>query len=322
VHSGWPQHALRRILPVVLVVLALSGCSSSLGIWSAPSTAVHHKISEITVSGGTDKQPTVNVPTPFSVAETARTIIAQGDGAAVAQGQRVTVNYVGINGTDGQQFDSSWTRSPASFVVGVGDYVMKGVVQGLIGVPIGSRVLVAVPAKDAYGVSGAADRSIGPTDTIIFVMDIESARAVLTRATGTAVTPDKTLPKVKLDKDGKPILTISGSPPSRLVVQPLIKGKGLPVKKGQQITVQYVGEVWSTGKIFDSSWDRKAPSTFTIGTGEVLAGWDRGLVGQPVGSQVMLILPPDMGYGALGRPDIGIKGPDALICVVDILDAA
>ncbi len=54
----------------------------------------------------------------------------------------------------------------------------------------------------------------------------------------------------------------------------------------------------------------------------MIAGWDRGLVGQPVGSQVLLIVPPDDGYGAEGKPEIKIKGTDTLVFVVDILDAA
>ena len=92
--------------------------------------------------------------------------------------------------------------------------------------------------------------------------------------------------------------------------------------RGQRITVQYLGVIWPGGKQFDSSWGRTTPATFTIGAGRVIAGWDLGLVGQPVGSQMLLVIPPDDGYGAEGKPDAGITGTDTLVFVVDILDAA
>jgi peptidylprolyl isomerase len=104
-------------------------------------------------------------------------------------------------------------------------------------------------------------------------------------------------------------------------VQPLIKGAGPVVQAGQTITVHYTGAIWATGKTFDSSWDSGTPAEFSIGTGEVISGWDEGLVGQTVGSQVLLVVPPDKGYGATGSSDGTISGTDTLVFVVDILDA-
>jgi peptidylprolyl isomerase len=79
--------------------------------------------------------------------------------------------------------------------------------------------------------------------------------------------------------------------------------------------------IWGTGKQFESSWDRKVPIEAPIGTGQVLPGWDTGLVGQTVGSQVLLVLPPDQGYGTSGNSQAGITGTDTLVFVIDILDA-
>ena len=67
--------------------------------------------------------------------------------------------------------------------------------------------------------------------------------------------------------------------------------------------------------------DRGTPIEVAIGTGAVIAGWDEGLVGQTVGSQILLVVPPDKGYGTTGSSDGGIKGTDTLVFVVDILDA-
>jgi peptidylprolyl isomerase len=80
--------------------------------------------------------------------------------------------------------------------------------------------------------------------------------------------------------------------------------------------------VWRTGKVFDSSWKRGQSMNVPIATGQVIPGWDEGLVGQTVGSQVLLVVPPDKGYGDSGQPSAGIKGTDTMVFVVDILGAA
>ena len=90
------------------------------------------------------------------------------------------------------------------------------------------------------------------------------------------------------------------------MVQPLIKGDGATVAAGQTVVVNYVGIVWASGTVFDSSWTRGATFTVPIGAGQVIPGWDEGLVGQTVGSRVLLAIPPDKGYGSpgqLGRKD-------------------
>ena len=71
--------------------------------------------------------------------------------------------------------------------------------------------------------------------------------------------------------------------------------------------------------MFDSSWTRKSPATFAIGTGNVIPGWDKGLVGKKVGSRVLLVVPPADGYGAQGQGQIPANA--TLVFVVDILDA-
>ncbi len=66
---------------------------------------------------------------------------------------------------------------------------------------------------------------------------------------------------------------------------------------------------WPGGKVFDSTWTKKTTATFPIGRGQVISGWDKGLVGKTVGSQILLVIPPDEGYGAEGKTEAGIKAP-------------
>lgn len=97
----------------------------------------------------------------------------------------------------------------------------------------------------------------------------------------------------------------------------LKQGDGAEVADGDTVTVQYQGVNWRTGKVFDQSWTRGAPSQFA--TNQVIKGFTKALVGQKVGSQVIAVIPPDMGYGAAGSESAGIKGTDTLVFVVDIL---
>ncbi len=79
-----------------------------------------------------------------------------------------------------------------------------------------------------------------------------------------------------------------------------------------------MGQVWD-GNVFDNSYDRGAPLSFQIGVGMVIRGWDEGLIGQRVGSRVLLSIPSDYGYGSRGVPQAGIRGGDTLVFVTDIL---
>jgi peptidylprolyl isomerase len=112
----------------------------------------------------------------------------------------------------------------------------------------------------------------------------------------------------------------SGPPPKKLVKKELRKGKGATAKAGDEITVQYVGVGYESGEQFDASWDRGEPFTFHLGAGEVIPGWDQGIVGMKVGGRRELIIPPELAYGAAGSPPV--IGPDeTLIFVVDLLEA-
>jgi peptidylprolyl isomerase len=112
-----------------------------------------------------------------------------------------------------------------------------------------------------------------------------------------------------------------GDPPTKLVKKDLKKGSGAAAKDGDMLTVHYVGVAWSTGEEFDSSWDRGEPFTFPLGGGQVIKGWDQGLVGMKKGGQRRLEIPSDLAYGPAGSPPS--IGPDeALIFVVDLVDIA
>ena len=112
-----------------------------------------------------------------------------------------------------------------------------------------------------------------------------------------------------------------GDIPFDLGIEDIVVGDGDEATSGRKVTVHYAGVAFRSGEEFDASWNRGEPFQFALGKGQVIPGWDQGLVGQTVGSQVLLVVPPAEGYGTAGQSSAGIKGTDTLVFVVDILDA-
>lgn len=139
----------------------------------------------------------------------------------------------------------------------------------------------------------------------------DSTATESTQATteSTEAAPEGTKPNVTVPK---------GPPPKKLETKELTEGSGPAAKSGDTVTVQYVGVGYESGEEFDASWDRGEPFTFTLGGGEVIGGWDKGIVGMKVGGQRELIIPPDLGYGPAGSPPV-IGPNETLIFVVDLL---
>lgn len=106
--------------------------------------------------------------------------------------------------------------------------------------------------------------------------------------------------------------------PSGLQYEDLVAGSGNTPSPGKQVTVHYTG--WLTnGTKFDSSLDSNQPFTFTIGKGEVVPGWDEGVMTMKIGGKRKLVIPPELGYGAAGAG--GVIPPNAtLVFEVILLD--
>ncbi len=109
----------------------------------------------------------------------------------------------------------------------------------------------------------------------------------------------------------------SGTAPATLVKKDLVVGKGAAAKRGDSVSVQYVGVSFSSGKQFDASWDRGQPFTFPLGAGQVIGGWDQGVAGMRVGGRRELVIPPDLGYGPQGAPP-DILPNETLVFVIDL----
>ncbi|QCU78059.1 FKBP-type peptidyl-prolyl cis-trans isomerase [Citricoccus sp. SGAir0253] len=109
------------------------------------------------------------------------------------------------------------------------------------------------------------------------------------------------------------------NPPQDLVVEDLIEGSGPAVQPGDNVECHYVGVAWSTGAEFDASWNRGQPLPFTVGVGQVIKGWDDGLIGMRPGGRRRLEIPPHLAYGDRGA-GAEIGPGETLIFVVDLVD--
>ena len=120
--------------------------------------------------------------------------------------------------------------------------------------------------------------------------------------------------------DEKPHVYVppGAAPPSELQVEDLVVGDGPEATEGHEVEVHYVGVAWSTRKQFDASWDRGQPFRFGHGGGQVIKGWDQGVVGMRVGGRRQVTIPPSLGYGRAGAGGV-VKGGETLVFVVDLL---
>ena len=109
--------------------------------------------------------------------------------------------------------------------------------------------------------------------------------------------------------------------PAELVIEDLADGDGAEAGAGDTIKAHYVGVAHSTGEEFDASWNRGSPLEFRLGVGQVIRGWDEGIVGMRVGGRRKLTIPAHMAYGDRGAGNV-IKPGETLIFVVDLVDVA
>ncbi|MDQ4491380.1 FKBP-type peptidyl-prolyl cis-trans isomerase [Sinomonas sp. ASV486] len=109
-----------------------------------------------------------------------------------------------------------------------------------------------------------------------------------------------------------------GDAPTELKIVDLVKGDGREAAAGDTVSTHYVGVAWSTGEEFDSSWNRGTPLDFRVGVGQVIQGWDQGLLGMKVGGRRRLEIPSELAYGSRGAGG-AIKPNEALIFVVDLV---
>ena len=182
-------------------------------------------------------------------------------------------------------------------------------------------LLLLITAATAFGVAGCGGTEQSQADKSAELAaeqeknppKIEDPKAVTVKAVKVTPGPGEG------DIDKKPVIPKqTGADPKVLIVQDLIVGTGAEAKDGDTVDVRYVGVLRKDGKEFDSSWKRADNNfSFTLGGGQVIQGWDQGVVGMKVGGRRRLIIPGELAYGAAGSPP-SIPANATLVFVVDL----
>jgi len=225
------------------------------------------------------------------------TEIVAGNGPAAQPGDIVSVHYTGKL-TDGTKFDSSVDRGqPFQFPLGAGR-VIKGWDEGIALMKKGGKATLTIPPELGYGARGAGG-VIPPNATLVFDVELVDILQSAPAAPTTVNEADYQTTAVGLK------------------YYDFVVGDGAVPQKGQQVIVHYTGWLLD-GQKFDSSLDRGEPFAFTIGVGQVIRGWDEGVLTMKVGSKRQLVIPPELGYGPSGAG--GVIPPNAtLVFEVELL---
>jgi FKBP-type peptidyl-prolyl cis-trans isomerase len=317
----------------IAATLLLAGCTATPDEGSATSTPDAGAVpvnecaepgsasDSVTVTGDIGALPTTAFQGPLTVEKTERTIVTEGDGAEVAFGDLATIDFTIYNGTSGDQVFSTLDEggTQLQLTVDTQQYI-AGIVNAVACANVGSRVVAVIPPADGFGAAGGNESlGIEATDSLVMVADIEGIVPV--RADGEDQPAPEGFPTVALADDGAPTVTMpEGEAPAELQVAVLKKGDGPVVGDGDSVTVQYQGSIYGSGTVFDQSWGNGGPRTFQ--TTGVVTGFAAAMIGQTVGSQVIVVIPPDQGYGEAGNDAAGIAGTDTLVFVIDILATA
>jgi FKBP-type peptidyl-prolyl cis-trans isomerase len=315
------RRAAALVITPLLAALALAGCGSASSSSTSTPTDTY---TSVTATGTFGKVPTVKIPAAAGAGALYTKTVIQGTGAKLTSAQSLLGDFVMYDwsGKTHKLIGSTYTQGTPTLFAGT---LLPGLQKALVGQKVGSRVLAVIPPADAFGSTGNSEIGVGAKDTVVFVVDMLKTFANTAGVSGKQTySGGGALPTVTAGAAGKgPTVTIpKATAPKTLQVKTLIKGTGAKVTKGQFVVVQYTGVNWRTKKVFDSSWSRSEPWGTQIGEGQVISGWDKGLVGQTVGSRVLLVIPPADGYGKTGSSSAGIKATDDLVFVIDVVSAS
>ncbi|MFJ6845714.1 FKBP-type peptidyl-prolyl cis-trans isomerase [Streptomyces griseoluteus] len=326
---------LLAAVPAGLVTLA--GCgdgdskSSKASASPSPSASsppppkiVDGPLPAITAGTKFGEKPTVAKGTGEPSKDLAVKTVIAGNGRPVAENDFIKANYLGQIWSSGKVFDNSYDRSPLVLQLAQGS-IIDGWRYALTGKKLGSRVEIAVPPTWGYGPSGNEQAGIKGTDTLVFVIDLLDSYNTKSSAKGKEVPQtDPALPKVATNTDGsQPKVTLPKSdPPKKLVSNYVLEGDGDEVTRKQAVLCQFQGLEWQGGRTFQKTYGSGRLSQFSVEQMEqVVKGLAQGITGKKVGSRVLIVVPPDLGYGDNPPSGSGIKKGATLVFTVDILAA-
>ena len=312
------NRALRRVAPAALATaaaaLVLAGCAGGGDpeASSTPSAAECMDIpsgslsESVEVEGDFGGVPTATFETPLEADELQRTIVTEGDGETTAAGDSVNAVVTVFAGSTGEQLFSQ----PATITAGE-ETVCEAFLSGVDCVPTGTRSVTVAPADTLYEGAGNENIGLAAGESVVIVVDVKEPL--------TAEEWTEDVPEVTFGAEGEaPTVTLPDTaPPTEYQLKVLEEGDGDVVQAGDTVTLNYQGTSWDTGEVFDQSYGGD-PAQFS--TDQVIQGFGAALIGQEVGTKLIVSIPPEYAYGTdAAAADLGGQ---TLVFLVEILDTA
>lgn len=303
---------LAALSAVAAATLILAGCAGSdPEVEPEPTGAASDSLCEAAAPSG-EASESVTVEGEFGAASTAsfdlgqsvddvqRTVITEGEGDDLADGEWVSYALSAFDADTGDRLGDAGYTDGELLPAQLTSASSLGQIIGCA--PVGSRLSVVLPGSPEVPAQ-------------FYIVDVLGI--VPTAAWGQAQEPVEGMPVVNLDGEGAPNVEIpDAEAPSDVQIAVLKQGDGIEVGAGDTTLLQYHGVDWATGESFDSSWANGAPISIQGNT--YVEGFVEALEGQKVGSQVLVSMPPSKAYGEEGESDHELAGK-TLVFVIDIL---
>ncbi len=283
-----------RVISALVVGALLFGCADEPEVLTG--------VDVVEVSGEFGASPELTYSTPLDVPESESQVVWAGDGPTVAVGDTVLLDIYAQNALDGSQIKSTFFDLPEIFEV-TPEALGENLYEAVLGQQAGARLLLLDDGGEDF--------------PIVLVLDVLAGRAA-----GEPREAEEGFPTVKLADTGEPRVKIPKAlrktSPDELMVRALVRGSGRQVKEGQTVIVQYKAVSWSDGKVIDSTWEElRTPFTTIVGDSGPIPAWDEALIEQSVGSQILMVAPPELAYEGSSQA----WADDAIVFVIDILYA-
>lgn len=318
IHSILTRLAAATAAVALGIGLAACGSDSSSDASasaSASSTSAElPKLEGVTASGKLGEKPEVSFKAPLSAENNAAAVLQEGDGDDLVNGNRICMQLTQYGLTSGEEVATTWTDDVPDCSLILDEDNLPGDASSATLGQIANQMLSGKKINTTFAVT--INDGNDEDQSYMLVATATSQSKDYEVAQGKTVTPPSDLPKVTIGDDGKPSIDMNGYKGSdELVSQTLIEGEGPEVTDSAYgVVVNYSGWLLD-GTQFDSSWERG--QTYDAVLQNMIQGWQEGLVGHTVGSRVLLVIPPDLGYGDEDNGEIPANS--TLVFVVDIL---
>lgn len=297
------------------LLVSLAACAPSGTTADADCLPSGAAADAVSVDGGFGSTPVTAFESPLTAESTQRKVVEAGEGDPAANGDTILFEYTLYNGETGAEIETTGFggTTPASFTIDTESEQFVGISKALECTTPGSRVAIVVPPADGFGAEGVPALELSGTESLVFVIDVLEIETPPEPVTPGEWTTG--LPEVDLSTTPPTVVLPAEGAPDELVLSVLEQGDGDVVAADSTVLVDYQGTSWETGEIFDQSYGA-SPATFPVSG--VIQGFAAGLVGQQVGTTLIVSIPAELAYGT--DPEAHPLGGQALLFLVSIIE--